>query len=142
MTIGTDPHSLDNILEEWETFEEKYTLPQNSFPKINDTFARSRDLSEGTITAIQIIMDKIHIIHNRPLYYCETYKDAVECVQSLETTLQLLWGFPYDKNYQTYHFGFKDCTCPKVDNRERVGTGTFIYDKGCVVHSWMFEGGE
>lgn len=83
-------------------------------------------------------MDKIHIIQQRPLFYCETYKDAVECIESLETTLQLLWGFTYDKNYQTYRFSFKDCTCPKVD----VGTGTFIYDKSCLVHSWVFGKGE
>lgn len=120
----------------------EYTLPQSSSPRINLSLARQRDLSEGTITAIQTIMDRIHTIHNRSLYYCETYKDAVECVQSLETTLQLLWGFPYDKNYQTYRFGFKDCTCPKIDNRERLGTGTFIYDKGCVVHKWLFDKGE
>ncbi len=143
MTTGTDPHSLDNILSERETFDEKgYTLPQDPFPKVNDSFARSRDLSESTISAIQTIMDKIHIIQQRSLFYCETYKDAVECVESLETTLQLLWGFPYDKNYQTYRFGFKDCNCPKVDNAERLGTGAFIYDKGCVVHSYLFEEGE
>ena len=117
----------------------EYTLPQSSSPRINLSLARQRDLSEGTITAIQTIMDRIHIIHNRPLYYCETYKDAVECVQSLETTLQLLWGFPYDKNYQTYRCGFKECTCPKVDNAERVGMGEFVYDRGCVVHEGMFE---
>jgi len=142
MTTGTDPHSLDNILEGWETFEEDYTLPQNSFPKINDTFARSRDLSEGTVTAIQTIMDRIYIIHKRPLYYFQTYKDAVECVESLETTLQLLWGFPYDKKYQTYKFGFKECTCPKVDNAEKVGTGIFVYSEGCIVHNYLFEEGD
>ena len=142
MTTGTDPHSLDNILSEGETFDEKgYTLSRDPFPKVNDSFARSRDLSESTISAIQTIMDKIYIIHKRPLFYCESYKGAVECVESLETTLQLLWGFPYDKNYQTYRFGFKDCTCPKMDNHDRVGTGVFIYDKECAVHGWIFEEG-
>lgn len=119
--------------------KEEYTLPQSSSLRINLSLARQRDLSEDTITAIQTIMDRIHIIHNRPLFYCETYKDAVECVESLETTLQLLWGFTYDKNYQTYRFSFKDCNCPKMDNRERVGTGEFIYDKSCVVHSYLFK---
>ncbi len=119
--------------------KEQYTLQENPFPQINLSLAKERGLSGNTITAIQTVMDKIHIIRQRPLYYCETYKDSVECVESLETTLQLLWGFPYDKNYQTYRFGFKDCTCQKMDNRERVGTGTFVYDKGCVVHEWMFE---
>ena len=122
--------------------KEQYTLQENPFPQINLSLARQRDLSEDTITAIQTIMDKIYIIHNRPLYYFQTYKDAVKCVESLETTLQLLWGFPYDKNYQTYRFGFKECSCPKMDNAERVGTGGFYYDRGCVVHGYLFEEGE
>ena len=109
------------------------------FPQINDTIARSRDLPENTIIAIQAVMDKIAIIQHRSLYYFECYKDAVLALEALETTLQLLWGFPYDKNYQTYRFGFKDCSCPKLDNRDMVGSGQFIYDKGCVVHEWMFE---
>ncbi len=120
--------------------KEQYTLQENPFPQINLSLAKERGLSEDTITSIQTVMDKIHIIHQRPLYYCETYKDSVECVESLETTLQLLWGFHYDKNYQTYRFGFRECTCPKMDNRERVGKGAFVYDKSCVVHGWMFEG--
>ena len=116
----------------------EYTLQENPFPQVNLPLARQRDLSEGTITAIQTIMDKINIIHKRPLYYFQTYKDAVECVESLETTLQLLWGFPYDKNYQTYRFGFKECSCPKMDNRDRVGTGSLfriegvLYMSGCL----------
>jgi hypothetical protein len=114
-------------------------MKENPSPQINLSLARERNLSEDTISAIQTIMDNIHIIHLRPLYYFQTYKDSVECVESLETTLQFLWGFSYDKNYQTYRFGFKECTCPKMDNRERVGTGEFVYDKSCVVHGWIFE---
>ena len=109
------------------------------FPQINDTLARSKGLSEDTIIAIQAVMNKIAIIQQRPLYYFECYKDAVLAVEALETTLQLLWGFSYNKNYQTYRFGFKDCSCPKIDNRDMVGSGQFIHDKGCVVHGWIFE---
>ena len=121
--------------------KEQYTLKENTSPQINLSLAKERNLSEVTISAIQTIMDNIHIIHLRPLYYFQTYKDSVECVESLETTLQFLWGFPYDKSYQTYRFGFKECSCPKVDNRERVGMREFVYDKSCVVHGWIFEEG-
>ena len=109
------------------------------FPQINDTLERSRGLSENTIIAIQAVMDKIAIIQHRPLYYFECYKDAVLAVEALETTLQLLWGFPYDKNYQTYRFGFKDCSCPKMGNLDMIRSGQFIHDKRCVVHEWIFE---
>ena len=107
--------------------------------KINLELARHKELSDDTITAIQTIMEKIDIIHQRPLYYFETYNDVVKAVESLETTLQLLWGFPYNPNYQTYRFGFKDCTCPKMDNLESNGTGYFYYKETCPVHNHLIK---
>lgn len=114
----------------------------DNHPKINIELARHKQLSDDTITSIETIMDKINIIHQRPLYYFESYNDTVKVVESLETTLQLLWGFQYKPDYQSYRFGFKDCTCPKMDNQDSNGTGIFYYNKNCVIHEHLFEQSE
>ena len=52
----------------------------------------------------------------------------------LESQLQELWGFPVDERYHHYSFKLKGCSCPYMDNMERLGSGMFFINKKCIVH--------
>lgn len=100
---------------------------------INKKLAQARNLNESTITAIEEIHIRLDHILVRPSMYVDSPKMAVEMLENLEYTLQLLWGFPLDQNYHCYWFELKGCTCPKLDNRERLGYGRIITDN-CPYH--------
>lgn len=51
------------------------------------------------------------------------YADPVQVIEDIEFTLQGLWKFTRDVNYHTHWIEIKGCTCPKMDNQERWGTG-------------------
>lgn len=57
-----------------------------------------------------------------------------ELVERHEYLLQVLWGFPRDASRHTYWLVNPRCSCPKMDNNELVGTGTWWYDAGCPYH--------
>ena len=72
-----------------------------------------------------------------PSDYVPSYEDAVYYVESAEIVMQRLWGFEYSPDYQTYRFDFIDCTCPRLDNQERRGTGYWAYNTDCPVHKHL-----
>ena len=51
----------------------------------------------------------------------------------LETEQQLLWNFEPDPNFHRF-FDFPGCTCPKLDNAERLGTPYLIINATCPIH--------
>jgi hypothetical protein len=62
-------------------------------------------------------------------------KALAEKVTKISFELQELWGFTKDS---TFHFWFNvpHCTCPKIDNRERMGVDCGrIISSNCPIHS-------
>lgn len=51
-----------------------------------------------------------------------------------EYELQKAWNFPQDKNYHSYQWSLQGCTCPKMDNKDAVGTGIKYTRKDCPWH--------
>lgn len=51
----------------------------------------------------------------------------------LESQQQELWNFGANPDFQRF-FDLPGCTCPKMDNAERLGTPYKIYDPGCPIH--------
>jgi hypothetical protein len=52
---------------------------------------------------------------------------------ALENEQQRLWNFPVDPNHHRF-FDFPGCTCPKMDNAERLGTPYKIHAANCPIH--------
>lgn len=50
-----------------------------------------------------------------------------------ENYLQKLWKFPIDPSRHKF-WASKYCSCPKLDNEERMGTGNFIINSECLLH--------
>lgn len=61
------------------------------------------------------------------------YDIISERVTELEFELQRLWGFPQDKEFHRYWLNIGSCSCPKMDNMDRLGYGRII-NLGCPVH--------
>lgn len=51
----------------------------------------------------------------------------------IETEQQLLWNFEPDPNFHRF-FDFPGCTCPKIDNAERLGTPYKVINNSCPIH--------
>ena len=54
-------------------------------------------------------------------------------VTELEFELQRLWGFPQDEEFHKYWLSVGSCSCPNMDNMDRLGYGRII-NLGCPVH--------
>lgn len=50
-----------------------------------------------------------------------------------EFELQKLWKFPQNKNFHRSWY-LPHCSCPKIDNEERLGYGMII-TSGCPIHN-------
>lgn len=60
-------------------------------------------------------------------------KFHLEQLRKLEFKMQRLWGLKEDEKYHTYWMMPKQCTCPKMDNRDRLGHGRVI-SGDCPLH--------
>lgn len=59
--------------------------------------------------------------------------DPNEFVRDIEFTMQGLWGFSRDAEFHTHWLDLKGCTCPKLDNLERIPCGR-ITNTSCPWH--------
>ena len=61
------------------------------------------------------------------------YDIISERVTELEFELQRLWGFSQDEEFHKYWLNIGSCSCPKMDNMDRLGYGRII-NLGCPLH--------
>ena len=57
---------------------------------------------------------------------------------ALETEQQKLWNFPADPNHHRW-FDVPGCTCPKMDNADRLGTPNRVISNDCHIHGQWAE---
>lgn len=63
-------------------------------------------------------------------------KDILNMLRELEYQLQDNWNFPKNEDYHYHWLELPFCSCPKMDNRERIGTGYYIYNTRCPYHGF------
>lgn len=61
-------------------------------------------------------------------------KDLAKKVEDIEFELQVLWGFPKNKDFHEWFFVPK-CSCPKMDNKEMIGSNFRIINPSCIIHN-------
>jgi len=59
-------------------------------------------------------------------------------IRDIEFILQKNWNFPQNEAYHNYQFKLPGCTCPKLDNADRLGSGSFVISGDCPYHSKSF----
>lgn len=52
---------------------------------------------------------------------------------NLESEQQELWNFGADPNFHRF-FDMPGCTCPSMDNTDRLGTPYKVYSTDCPIH--------
>jgi len=60
-------------------------------------------------------------------------------IDEIDFALQDAWGFEKDIKYHTWWYRLPKCTCPKMDNREMVGTDLRITSLDCPLHGGRLE---
>ena len=98
---------------------------------LNSSLVEEKGLSEEDIVTIKCLHKHLDTVKESP----EEFLNPVKIIEALETSLQLVWGFPTDNNYHSYWTSIKGCLCPKLDNLDCRGTGRRYYNMECPWHS-------
>lgn len=62
------------------------------------------------------------------------YNFVVNAIETLEFELQDLWGFDRDRKFHSYWYKVEGCLCPKMDNKDLIGTDKRIQHFECPYH--------
>ena len=63
----------------------------------------------------------------------ELLRKLAEQVEKIEFKLQEAWKFKKDKNLHRW-FEVPKCLCPKMDNRDMLGTEYRVINESCPIH--------
>lgn len=102
----------------------------------NVEYARQQGCTEAELLVMNMVYVDLQNLLETPDEECGTPREAVERLQHLEFFLQYLWKFDMHKKYHRYWFEIDGCTCPKMDNCDRVGTAYKVISKGCPYHCY------
>jgi hypothetical protein len=106
---------------------------------LNPILIKKQNLNDDDIKELQ----KCHHQMNNIIQQLDSLNPAVEYndakqlvykIQELEFKMQKLWGFEQNENYHTHWNRPKHCSCPKLDNIDRYGTGKII-NGDCILHN-------
>ena len=65
--------------------------------------------------------------------HATTLRMLARVFDNLENEQQLLWNFGADPNFHRF-FDMPGCTCPRMDNEDRLGTPYHVYSGDCPIH--------
>lgn len=108
---------------------------------LNEQLLKSRNVSEENeqrlIRKHEMLMEVFDLMNQ--LNPDETddlleLKEYVKIVESIETLLQISWGFTVDEKFHSWWYRVPHCNCPKMDNDDYVGHKYRIYNGDCKLH--------
>ena len=100
----------------------------------NHDLADERGLSDEYRAVLKDVYTQLDALLKRPEMYAGTGLEAVERCHGLEYTLQFLWGFDLNDKMHRYDYRLRDCTCPIMDNDDRLGVDERIHLMNCPFH--------
>ena len=122
-------------------YKRRNALPITDLDSIilNPDLIKSQNLSEAEVKQVK----ELHIIKYNveskmedldPTKNKQDLLELFELWKDNEFRLQEAWKFPKNANYHRDYLS-KHCTCPKLDNDDRLGTDERIVTEGCIYHS-------
>ena len=123
-----------------EAFDDNFKGENEGFfTALNASLATNRKLSEQDINGIFESHYNIYNIKDKmtklsPNYNLKELLGLADDIQEEEFKLQAYWGFAVDANYHSHWIGMPHCTCPILDNEDRVGSGMNVYNANCPYH--------
>jgi hypothetical protein len=102
---------------------------------VSDTLAERRNISDESLERIKKLHLKRFQVKEEMTKTCDRSRLGMlaNMIKDIEFELQDLWGFERDYSMHDW-FDVPKCTCPKMDNRERKGTGYQIISLDCPIH--------
>jgi hypothetical protein len=102
---------------------------------VSDTLAEQRNISDESLERIKKLHLKRFQVKEEMTKTCDHSRLGMfaNMIKDIEFELQDLWGFERDYSMHDW-FDVPKCTCPKMDNRERKGTGYQIISLDCPIH--------
>lgn len=124
-----DEMDLDELFEMFGTMPigvSKYGFPARLIVEQN--------ISEQEEIALSVIHHRMAEFLNNPDRVDPELAQGI--VTGFEYVLQAVWKFPLDNSYHRYGNNLNGCTCPQLDNLERVGrTNTRLVNPECKFHA-------
>jgi hypothetical protein len=109
--------------------------------KLNEKLLLDQGVPQSAEDALVVLHTLLDNIKSNPDEYGSPLQ-VLEVVKCMEYTMQSLWRFPLSSKHHIHQFYIEKCTCPKLDNRDRIGSGYFVYNKGCTYHGAMLKQNE
>lgn len=109
--------------------------------KLNSNLLMKQGVPLAAEDALVVLHTLLDEIKTNPDGY-GTPLQVLELVKCMEYTMQSLWRFPLSSKHHIHQFYIEKCLCPKIDNWDRIGSGYFIYNKGCPYHGAMLKQNE
>lgn len=104
--------------------------------RLNERLAQRQGVSDEALAALVVshqlrwlIFEAAEAVKDEP----KTLRMLAGVFSALETEQQRLWNFPLDPRFHHF-FELPGCTCPKIDNMERLGTDYMIRSLNCPIH--------
>ena len=102
--------------------------------KLNKQLLKRQNITDTTeLEALYKELNELFKKAEQTMCSCTLKKLAKE-LTDLEFKLQKAWNFSQDQKFHSYWFLIPHCTCPKLDNQERIGLNQRIISEDCIVH--------
>ncbi len=109
--------------------------------KLNPNLLLKQGVPPSAEDALVVLHTLLDNIKTNPTEY-GTPLQVLEVVKCMEYTMQSLWRFPLSSKHHMHQFYIEGCLCPKMDNKERFGSGYNVYNKECPYHGAMLKQNE
>jgi hypothetical protein len=103
---------------------------------LNQKWIKDKVIDSDGIAKLQEIHAKRIDLFNRIEKETDIVKlhEMAQEIDEIDFELQDGWGFGRDKRYHTWWYRLPKCTCPKMDNKDRIGTDLRIISLDCPLH--------
>lgn len=129
---------MDNI--ELDAYQSKFVVidPETgrNISVLNPRLAQAQNVTDDQLEALRashVIRHHLFQAARNGLSNDLLLQMVATVFDALETEQQKLWNFPTDPNHHRW-FDVPGCTCPKMDNAERLGTPHRVYSNDCPIH--------
>lgn len=105
--------------------------------RLNSKMVEMKGLTDTEIRSIvKLHQKKVQLADDMSRFSSSNSKELkiiAAAITEIEFQLQDLWKFEKDIRMHSF-FLLPHCTCPKMDNKERLGTDYLITDTMCPIH--------
>ena len=103
---------------------------------INLALVRKQGITDDAAYKIMSLQQTRYMLHEA-MKECSWNKNTLRqfpvLLETIETELQVLWGFEQNINYYRF-WDVPGCSCAKLDSEDNFPYGPYCLNRGCNVH--------